>query len=96
MGQLSLDFKYADIFGGDIPDAYERLLLDCMLGDQTLFIRSDVIAASWRLFTPILNAWSKFDAANLDCPCHLRFYPAGSDGPGDAWKLLGEHNWREL
>jgi glucose-6-phosphate 1-dehydrogenase len=96
MGQLSLDFKYAQIFGGDIPDAYERLLLDCMLGDQTLFIRSDIIAASWRLFTPILDAWSKFDAANLECPCHLRFYPAGSSGPEDAWKLLDDHSWREL
>ncbi len=88
MGRLSLDFKYSEAFGGDIPDAYERLLLDCMLGDQTLFIRSDVITASWRLFTPVLEAWSKFDGNDLNCPCRLRSYPAGSCGPEDAGELL--------
>ncbi len=98
MGRLALDFKYSEAFGGSIPDAYERLLLDCMLGDQTLFIRSDVIAASWRLFTPVLDAWSKFDASNLNCPCHLRFYPAGSWGPDDAGNLFAGNSpaWREL
>jgi glucose-6-phosphate 1-dehydrogenase len=98
MGRLALDFKYSEAFGGSIPDAYERLLLDCMLGDQTLFIRSDVIAASWRLFTPVLDAWSKFDASNLNCPCHLRFYPAGSWGPEDAGNLFAGNSpaWREL
>jgi len=88
MGRLSLDFKYSEVFGGDIPDAYERLLLDCMLGDQTLFIRSDVITASWRLFTPVLEAWSKFDGNDLNCPCRLRSYPAGSCGPEEAGELL--------
>ena len=98
MGRLSLDFKYAEVFGGDIPDAYERLLLDCMLGDQTLFIRSDVIAASWRLFTPVLEAWSKFDGNNFNCPCNLRTYPAGSWGPEEAAQLLCgcASCWRDL
>ncbi len=98
MGRLSLDFRYSAVFGGEIPDAYERLLLDCMLGDQTLFIRSDVIAAAWRLFTPVLEAWSKFDANNLNCPCHLRLYPAGSCGPEDADGLFcgSGANWRDL
>ncbi|MFA7229855.1 MAG: glucose-6-phosphate dehydrogenase [Victivallaceae bacterium] len=98
MGGLTLDFKYNDVFGGHPYDAYERLLLDCMLGDQTLFIRSDVIAASWRLLTPVLDAWAKFDAKNLHCPCHLRQYPAGSWGPEDADNLpiMDGFRWRNL
>lgn len=75
MGTLSLNFRYADIFGGELPDAYEHLLLDAMCGDQTLFIRSDMISQSWKLFTPVLEAWQN----NPDIPLHP--YPAGSWGP---------------
>jgi len=53
---LSMEFKYKDVFNLRPLDAYERLLLDCMLGDQTLFIRSDDIKASWELLTPVLKA----------------------------------------
>ena len=98
MGKLTLNFSYKEIFGGNIPDAYERLLLDCMLGDQTLFIRSDVIAAAWKLLTPILQAWKKSDKKQLECPCALQFYPAGSEGPDAAERLLQNLDtpWRPL
>jgi glucose-6-phosphate 1-dehydrogenase len=98
MGSLTMDFKYADIFGGQSNEAYERLLLDCMLGDQTLFIRSDVIAASWRLLTPVLEAWAGFDADDLNCPCHLRTYQAGTWGPVDADNLVSQDGflWRNV
>ena len=91
MGSLSLNFSYANVFGTNIPDAYERLLLDCMLGDQTLFIRSDIIAASWRLFTPVLEAW-QIDKNSL------LSYKSGSDGPEEANNLFGKSNffWRSL
>ncbi len=81
MGDLTMDFKYNDIFGGQKPEAYERLLLDTMLGDQTLFIRSDFIDLSWRLFTPILEEWEKSTHP-------LYKYPAGSWGPKEACELL--------
>ncbi len=98
MGNLTLDFKYSNLFGGESHDAYERLLLDAMLGDQTLFIRSDVIAAAWRLLTPVLEAWDSFDAHNLECPCHLRKYPAGSWGPAAAAAIPKSDGfrWRQL
>ena len=87
MGTLSLDFKYASILddGQNMPDAYERLLLDCMLGDQTLFIRSDTILRAWELLTPILEAWQRGDPAAGE----LLFYPAGSPGPVAAERKLG-------
>ncbi len=78
MGTLGLNFRYSDLFGGDLPDAYEHLLLDAMCGDQTLFIRSDMIQQSWELFTPVLKAWE----SDPDIPLHP--YPAGSWGPDAA------------
>ena len=90
MGALSLNFRYSELPGGESFEAYERLLLDAMLGDQTLFIRSDVIAASWRLFTPVLEAWRE--------RCPLQHYAPGSDGPEAAARLLFAENreWRPL
>ncbi len=98
MGSLTLDFKYNEVFGGQTRDAYERLLLDAMLGDQTLFIRSDVIAASWQLFTPVLNAWQKFAAEVSGNPCPLHHYPSGTQGPKAAEELLKQDNfsWRKI
>lgn len=89
MGALSMDFKYASILepGETMPDAYERLLLDCMLGDQTLFIRNDTIEHAWTLLTPVLDAWEKGSA-----PPPLYTYPAGSWGPREADCLTGIDN----
>ena len=95
IGHLNLEFSYAQQFGAQMPDAYERLLLDCMLGDQTLFIRSDAIAAAWKLLTPILQAWQRSDKQQLPgCSCALHHYQAGSEGPAAAEKLFTQ--WRSL
>ncbi|PEN13713.1 glucose-6-phosphate dehydrogenase [Longibacter salinarum] len=71
-----LSFSYRDAFG-PIPDAYTTLLRDVITGDQTLFVRSDEVEASWRLYTPLLDA---------DLPVHD--YPAGSWGPDETFELL--------
>lgn len=80
---IPLRFRYEEQFG-EIPDAYEALLGDVMEGDQTLFVRSDWVEESWRLFTPILAA---------DLP--VEPYPAGSWGPAGAARLLapGAARW---
>ncbi len=94
MGSLTMDFKYDSILeeGESMPEAYERLLLDCMLGDQTLFIRSDAIESAWTLLTPVLNAW---EADAPGCGPLLK-YPAGSWGPDEAEKLFDriDQSWR--
>lgn len=95
MGNLSMDFKYSSILerGETMPDAYERLLLDCMLGDQTLFIRSDTIELAWQLLTPVLNAWE----SNAPNSGELHTYPAGSWGPKASDKLIQDDDrfWRQ-
>jgi glucose-6-phosphate 1-dehydrogenase len=98
MGSLTMDFKYADILEGEFPDAYERLLLDCMLGDQTLFIRSDTIKLAWELLTPVLNHWECENAAGAAAKCPLLTYPAGSWGPSAADALIEKDGcrWRNF
>ena len=94
MGSLTMDFKYDSILeeGESMPEAYERLLLDCMLGDQTLFIRSDAIETAWTLLTPVLKAWE----SNEPGCGELLSYPANSWGPDDAEKLFDriDQSWR--
>lgn len=85
LGSLTLHFDYRKVFGGDPPDAYERLLLDAMLGDQMLFVRSDDVAASWALVNGILHAWEEGDRC---ARCPLDHYPAGSWGPRSADALI--------
>ena len=91
MNDLSLNFSYQDIFGSATPNAYERLLLDCMTGDQTLFVRNDAVELSWQLFMPVLEAWERYPAANP-----LRFYFSRSWGPREADDLLAQdgRQWR--
>jgi glucose-6-phosphate 1-dehydrogenase len=73
------------------PEAYERLILDAMRGDATLFTRNDEIEALWGIVDPILGAWHDGDAGPLPQ------YPAGSAGPAEANRLLGEgRSWRRL
>lgn len=79
--QIPLDMTFAGTFGGRNPDAYERLLMDVMRGDQTLFMRRDELAAAWRWIDPILAAW----ATNRETPKH---YTAGSWGPSAAIALI--------
>ena len=79
---VPLRFAYAEAFG-EVPDAYETLLLDVVEGDQTLFVRADEVEESWRFYQPLLEA---------DLPIHP--YPAGSWGPTAARDLLlGAPNW---
>ena len=94
VGDLTLKFSYRDVFGGDPPEAYERLLLDCMLGDQTLFVRRDTVEVAWSLLTPCLEAWEKKGDDPAVGPLH--FYKAGSWGPDAAAELLARdgRTWR--
>lgn len=91
MSALTMDFKYRELFGEDLPDAYERLLLDCMLGDQTLFNRSDGMELAWELITPVLKKW----AAEEKQPAT---YPVGGWGPTASDELIGGDGraWRAL
>ena len=84
MAPAKLSFDYRDYFGTTTAPAYERLLLDAILGDATLYLRSDEIEASWRFADAILNGWKEPDA-----PPMLE-YPAGSWGPEEADGLFGE------
>jgi glucose-6-phosphate 1-dehydrogenase len=85
---VSMDFDYCRAFGVDSPEAYQRLLLDAMLGDATLFARRDEVEAAWTLITPILEEWEK---AGDPEP-----YAAGSWGPAGADALLAAdgRRWR--
>ncbi len=83
MGDMRLKFDYSELDNCATPDAYARLLLDGMLHDRTLFVRGDVIDASWRLFTPVLQAWEHNPELY---PLHT--YTAGSEGPDAADDLL--------
>ncbi len=89
---VTMDFRYNASFGEASPEAYERLLLDAMLGDSTLFTRSDEVEASWSLITPIHQGW---EAMN-DAP--LPQYEAGTWGPEEADELLARigRSWRRL
>jgi len=78
---VCMDFDYASTFRCDNPEAYERLLLDCMLGDVTLFARDDWMELSWKLIDPILRAWHSD-------PQPPPLYAAGSWGPKEADELM--------
>jgi len=86
---LKMDFSYARSFGSEPPEAYERLLLDAVLGDQTLFTRSDEVEAAWKFIAPILDVCSKRETARLPT------YRAGSWGPKEADELIAAdgHRW---
>src|SRR5438128_6091592 len=90
---VKMDFHYGTSFGKASPEAYERLLLDAMSGDATLFARRDEVEEAWSFIDVIENAW----AAKKDAP-ELFFYPAGSWGPEEADDLLARDGraWRRL
>ncbi len=90
---VKMDFHYGTSFGKPSPEAYERLLLDAMSGDATLFARRDEVEEAWSFIDPIEEAWhAKKDALGL------YFYPAGSWGPEAADDLLARDDdaWRRL
>lgn len=91
MDTLSMDFRYKEL-KLDLPDAYERLILDCMQGDQMLFIRSDALEHAWSIVDPIRRAWD----SGRGCP--LCVYEPGSSGPACAEELMkiNGRRWREI
>jgi len=89
---VKMDFRYGSYFGTSPPEAYERLILDCMGGDSTLFAREDEVFSSWKLFTPLLNYWSK------TAPEKFPNYASGTWGPEEAEKMIERdgRKWRLL
>ena len=87
---VNMEFLYGTSFLSQSPEAYERLILDAMRGDATLFTRNDEVEAQWRIIDPILEAWEKDDRP-------LPTYPAGSQGPEEAASILAPgHHWRAI
>ena len=89
---VNMEFLYGSSFMSQSPEAYERLILDAMRGDATLFTRNDEVDAQWAIIDSILGAWRE---RNADGP--LPSYEAGSAGPAEADALLGPgREWRKL
>ena len=91
---VPLDMTFAEALGpdaGDSPDAYERLIMDVIRGNQTLFMRGDEVEAAWAWTDPIIQGWK----ARNDVP---KLYDQGSDGPSDATVLMNREGrkWREI
>ncbi len=86
---VNMEFLYGSAFMSQSPEAYERLILDAMRGEATLFTRNDEVIAQWSIIDPILKAW-----ANDEEPLHT--YPSGSAGPDAADELIAPHRWRGL
>ena len=85
---VNMDFSYNESFGEEPPDAYERLLLDSLLGDATLFTRSDEVKYQWEYISNIINAWKNNPVQNLPV------YEAGTWGPPGADIFIGGDNRR--
>ena len=89
---VEMRFSYAEAFGESHPEAYERLLLDCLMGDATLFNRSDEVKEAWRLAQGIIEAWETQGLENLPV------YEAGTQGPhgADDFIMQNERRWRKI
>ena len=92
--EVPLDMTFARSLGpeaGEMPEAYERLIMDVIRGNQTLFMRGDEVEAAWEWTDPIIRAWEESGSRPLP-------YDPGSAGPIDAYKLTGAdgHLWREI
>jgi len=87
---VNMDFRYGSSFGVKPPEAYERLLLDCILGDSTLYARRDMVERGWEIVTPILEAWK---TPAVDFPN----YESGSWGPDASFDLARRvgREWRK-
>lgn len=87
---VNMDFHYSDLTDTRVPEAYERLLLDCMMGDPTLYARGDMVEACWKFVDPIMKHWESGKGKIFG-------YPAGTWGPKEAEKLLSKRKfeWRK-
>ncbi len=92
IGSVTMDFRYGAAFGGQPPEAYERLLLDAIHGDSTLYARGDWVDVAWQLLTPLLEAWAEGPAPKFPN------YDAGTWGPqeADAFIERDGRKWRRL
>jgi glucose-6-phosphate 1-dehydrogenase len=87
---VNMEFLYGTSFLSASPEAYERLILDAMRGDATLFTRDDEVEAQWRICDPIVRTWAMM-------PGPLPRYRAGTDGPVEAADLMAPgHHWRRM
>jgi glucose-6-phosphate 1-dehydrogenase len=87
---VNMEFLYGTAFLSQSPEAYERLIMDAMRGEATLFTRDDEVEGQWRVIEPILEAWERDEVP-------LVTYPAGSAGPEEANALLAPgHRWRAI
>jgi len=87
---VNMEFLYGTSFLSQSPEAYERLIMDAMRGDPTLFTRNDEVEEQWRIIDPILEAWETDETP-------LAEYPAGSHGPEEADTILAPgHRWRAI
>jgi glucose-6-phosphate 1-dehydrogenase len=89
---VKMEFSYSSLFGGTSPEAYERLILDVMAGDATLFMRRDAVEAAWEFVMPILDHWQRSRSR------YLPQYQAGTWGPVEADRLIEADGraWRTL
>lgn len=85
---VNMDFHYSDLNHTTVPAAYERLLLDCMQGDATLYARGDGVEEAWKFVQPIIDAWKN----NPEIPIYG--YPAGTWGPEESFSLIKNAEWR--
>jgi len=95
IGTLALDFGYRQVFGGEPPEAYQRLLLDCMAGDQTLFVRRDASEAAWRLLMPVIEDWETGSTGLHEYHAGAESFPAADElivRDGRKWRGIGELN----
>jgi glucose-6-phosphate 1-dehydrogenase len=79
--QVGMDFRYDSLSADHLPEAYERLLQDAMLGDSTLYSRSDALEASWTIIDPIIKHWKEEGSKNLF------YYKSGEDGPMEKYQI---------
>ncbi|HTU35284.1 MAG TPA: glucose-6-phosphate dehydrogenase [Candidatus Acidoferrum sp.] len=91
LGAVNMNFQYSDYFGSTPSTGYETLLYDCMMGDETLFQRADMVEAGWAVVQPVLDVWKALP------PRDFPNYPAGSWGPPQAEELLRREGreWRD-
>lgn len=86
---VNMDFHYSELSDIQLPSAYERLILDAMQGDATLYSRGDTVEAAWTFIQPIIDAWAS------DASIPIYGYPAGTWGPLESDQLMeGGKNWR--
>ena len=92
LAAVKMDFRYGDWFPKEPNVGYETLIYDVMTGDQTLFMRADMVEQTWRIVQPVLDAWAE------DRSAELPVYAAGSSGPGEAdAPLMREgRRWRPI